>query len=154
MNRQNIALWNPSQLDGFSHSVMNSLRSSTSLSVYDSDRYVVFPGFCDVHVHFREPGFSYKETIHAGSLAAAHGGYTAVCPMPNLNPVPDSVEHLEEELSIIRKDAVINVLPYASITVGQKGKDNRTYRTGKRRAEKASRRIYCCDPYEPSGSAG
>ena len=123
MNRQNIAIWNPSLTDGFSHSVMNILLSSDSLSACDSDRYVVFPGFCDVHVHFREPGFSYKETIHTGSLAAAHGGYTAVCPMPNLNPVPDSVEHLEEERSIIQKDAVINVLPYASITVGQKGKE-------------------------------
>ena len=61
------------------------------------------PGFCDVHVHFREPGFSYKETIATGSRAAAHGGYTAVCAMPNLNPVPDSREHLREELEAIRK---------------------------------------------------
>lgn len=87
----------------------------------DFQNCVIFPGFCDVHVHFREPGFSYKETIKTGSLAAAHGGYTAVCTMPNLNPVPDSAEHLDEQLNIISKDAVINVYPYGAITVGQKG---------------------------------
>ena len=80
-----------------------------------------FPGFCDVHVHFREPGFSYKETIATGSLAAARGGYTAVCTMPNLNPVPDSPAHLREQTDIIARDAVIDVYPYAAITVGQKG---------------------------------
>ncbi len=83
----------------------------------------LFPGFFDVHVHFREPGFSYKETIFSGSRAAAHGGYTGVCTMPNLNPVPDSVEHLKVEQDIIQKDACISVLPYASITVGEKGKE-------------------------------
>ena len=83
----------------------------------------LFPGFFDVHVHFREPGFSYKETIRTGSLAAAHGGYTGVCAMPNLNPVPDSLEHLAEEQEIIDRDAVVDVLPYASITVGEKGKE-------------------------------
>lgn len=83
--------------------------------------YYVFPGFCDVHVHFREPGFSYKETIHSGSLAAAHGGYTAVCTMPNLNPVPDSADNLRCQTEIIERDAVINVYPYGAITVGQKG---------------------------------
>ncbi len=83
--------------------------------------YFVFPGFCDVHVHFREPGFSYKETIRSGSLAAARGGYTAVCAMPNLSPVPDSPAHLEEELRLIRRDAAIRVLPYGAITVGEKG---------------------------------
>ena len=82
---------------------------------------VVFPGFADVHVHFREPGFSYKETIATGSRAAARGGYTTVCTMPNLNPVPDSGEHLKEQLDIIKKDAVISVLPYGAITVGQLG---------------------------------
>ena len=81
------------------------------------------PGFCDVHVHFREPGFSYKETIHTGSMAAAHGGYTAVCTMPNLNPVPDSLEHLRVEEDIIKKDACIGVYPYAAITVGEKGEE-------------------------------
>lgn len=83
--------------------------------------YIYFPGFCDVHVHLREPGFSYKETIHTGTLAAARGGYTDICPMPNLNPVPDSLEHLEKELEIIEKDAVINVHPYGALTVNEKG---------------------------------
>ena len=91
------------------------------LPVSHFSEYVVFPGFCDVHVHLRQPGFSYKETIKSGSLAAAHGGYTAVCSMPNLNPVPDCAENLNKQLEIIKKDSVINVYPYASITVGQKG---------------------------------
>ncbi len=85
------------------------------------NNYCILPGFCDVHVHFREPGFSYKETISSGSRAAAHGGYTAVCTMPNLNPVPDRLSHLNEQLKIIENDAVINVYPYSSITVGQNG---------------------------------
>ena len=85
--------------------------------------YVRLPGFCDVHVHLREPGFSYKETIRSGSLAAAHGGYTAVCAMPNLNPVPDSAEHLEQELSIIRRDAAIDVRAYGAITVNEAGRE-------------------------------
>ena len=87
----------------------------------NSSSYVILPGFCDVHVHFREPGFSYKETIASGSRAAARGGYTAVCTMPNLSPVPDSAEHLREQTDIIRRDAIIDVFPYAAITVGQKG---------------------------------
>ena len=95
--------------------------SAPALSVFDSDRYVVFPGFCDVHVHLREPGFSYKETIATGSLASARGGYTAVCTMPNLNPVPDSVEHLQQQLDLIRDNACIHVYPYGAITVGEKG---------------------------------
>lgn len=82
---------------------------------------LVCPAFVDVHVHFREPGYGYKETISSGSRAAAAGGYTAVCTMPNLDPVPDTVEHLEEELSLIRSQAVIDVRPYASITIGRKG---------------------------------
>ena len=88
---------------------------------FDDNGYAVFPGFCDVHVHFREPGFSYKETVASGCAAAAAGGYTAVCTMPNLNPVPDSREHLEAELAVIGRGATINVLPYAAITVGQRG---------------------------------
>ena len=87
----------------------------------DASSFVVLPGFVDVHVHLRVPGFSYKETIRSGSLAAAHGGYTAVCTMPNLNPVPDSMEHLQPELDAIRRDAVIRVLPYGAITEGEKG---------------------------------
>ena len=90
---------------------------------FDRRDVIVLPGFCDVHVHFREPGFSYKETVATGSLAAAAGGYTAVCTMPNLSPVPDSVEHLQEQIAIIEKDAIIHVYPYASITVGQAGQE-------------------------------
>ncbi len=96
---------------------------SLSLPTGGDHEYAVFPGFCDVHVHFREPGFSYKETIASGSRAAARGGYTTVCAMPNLDPVPDSAAHLEEELRIIRRDAVIQVLPYGAITVGEKGRE-------------------------------
>ena len=85
------------------------------------ENLIILPGFCDVHVHFREPGFSYKEKISSGSLAAARGGYTNVCTMPNLDPVPDSIEHLQEQLRIIENDAVIGVLPYGAITVGERG---------------------------------
>ena len=85
--------------------------------------YAVFPGFCDVHVHFREPGFSYKETIETGSKASARGGYTAVCTMPNLNPVPDSVENLQQQIKLIEEQAVIHVYPYGAITVGEKGEE-------------------------------
>ncbi len=81
----------------------------------------VFPAFCDVHVHLREPGFSYKENMTTGTLACARGGYTDVFSMPNLNPVPDSAEHLKSQLDIIRSEAVIRVHPYGSITVGQQG---------------------------------
>ena len=83
--------------------------------------YAVFPGFCDVHVHFREPGFSYKETIATGCAAAARGGYTAVCTMPNLNPTPDTLEHLELQRTIIENDACIHVYPYGTITMGERG---------------------------------
>ena len=95
------------------------------VSVFDSsvifDNTVILPGLCDVHVHLREPGFSYKETIKSGTLASAHGGYTAVCSMPNLNPTPDSRENLEKQLEIIRRDGVIKVLPYGTITKGEAG---------------------------------
>ena len=86
-----------------------------------SDSYMVLPGFCDVHVHFREPGYFYKETVHTGCDAAIHGGYTAVCTMPNLNPVPDCKESLQLQLDAIRADGRIAVLPYGAITVGEKG---------------------------------
>ena len=91
------------------------------LSFFDSSRYAVFPGFCDVHVHLREPGFSYKETIASGSYACARGGYTAVCSMPNLKPVPDSVEHLDQQLRLIEESACIHVYPYGAITMGEQG---------------------------------
>ena len=95
--------------------------SSFSDSLPSDSSYVALLGFCDVHVHFREPGFSYKGTVAAGSRASAKGGYAAVCTMPNLNPVPDSAENIKKQLEIIERDAVIDVYPYASITVGQRG---------------------------------
>ena len=84
--------------------------------VYDCTGLTVMSGFVDLHVHFREPGFSAKETIATGTAAAAHGGFTTVCSMPNLAPAPDSVENLKQQLDIIERDAVIKVLPYATIT--------------------------------------
>ena len=104
--------------DGVSASI-----AASELCAFDSDRYVVFPGFCDVHVHLREPGFSYKETIATGSQACARGGYTAVCTMPNLNPVPDSVEHLNIQKQLIEDNACIHVYPLGAITVGEKGEE-------------------------------
>ena len=102
-------------------SLVNCFFSQESLSPFNSPEYTVIPGFCDVHVHFREPGFSYKETMASGSLSAAAGGYTDVCTMPNLNPVPDCAKNLEPQLEAIARDAVIGVHPYGAITVGQRG---------------------------------
>ena len=99
---------------------VNCLTEQGFLSVPEN-RYLILPGFCDVHVHLREPGFSYKETIRTGTMAAARGGYTAVCSMPNLNPVPDSLEGLKQQTDVIARDAVIDVLPYGTITKGQMG---------------------------------
>lgn len=87
----------------------------------NNGKYVIFPGFCDVHVHLREPGFSYKETIATGSAAAARGGYTDIFTMPNLSPVPDNAANLKIQTDIIKSDALINVYPYGAITVGEKG---------------------------------
>lgn len=89
----------------------------------DASSCVLLPGFADVHVHLREPGFSYKETVATGTLAAARGGYTTVCSMPNLNPTPDSMENLIPQLSAIAKDAVIQVVPYGTITRGEQGEE-------------------------------
>ncbi len=101
-------------------SVISRAVDLATLSQDPAFSYAVFPGFCDVHVHFREPGFSYKETMVSGSAAAARGGYTDVCTMPNLNPVPDSVANLQAQRSLIPPDG-IRIHPYGSITVGQKG---------------------------------
>ena len=113
-----LRLTDVSVLDGVLH-------FGRAASVFDKvlscDGLTLFPGFADVHVHLREPGFSYKETIASGSRAAAHGGYTVVCSMPNLLPCPDSPAHLSVQLHAIRKDAVIRVIPYAAITVGEEG---------------------------------
>lgn len=88
---------------------------------FNNENYTIIPGFCDVHVHFREPGFVYKEDILSGTKAASRGGYTAVCTMPNLNPVPDTYDHMQLQMDAIKEKANISVYPYASITVGQKG---------------------------------
>ena len=115
--------WNLSYIRANSElsSRISSIQSSICPISSNIHQYTVFPGFCDVHVHFREPGFSYKETIATGSQAAARGGYTAVCTMPNLNPVPDSVAHLQQQLDLIEKDSCIHIYPYGSITQGQQG---------------------------------
>ena len=111
------------QFDGASLSVFEG--EVTPLSTFSSiiPDVNIFPGFLDVHVHLREPGFSYKETILTGTKAAARGGYTSVCSMPNLNPVPDSKENLKIQLDIIEKDACISVYPYGAITVGEMGEE-------------------------------
>ncbi len=106
-------------LDGATLSVFSGEASSVNCPVFDN--IAIFPGFCDVHVHLREPGFSYKETIASGTAASARGGYTAVCAMPNLCPTPDTREHLDAQLDIIRRDAVIAVYPYGTITMGEAG---------------------------------
>ena len=108
-------------LDGASLSVFSGDVSRIDAPVFNN--VAIFPGFCDVHVHFREPGFSYKETILTGSSAAAHGGYTAVCTMPNLNPTPDCPENLKIQTDIIKRDAKIAVFPYGTITRGQFGQE-------------------------------
>ena len=90
-------------------------------AVIDLHHAAVFPGFVDVHVHLREPGFSYKETIRTGTLSAARGGYVHVCAMPNLDPVPDSLEALNVQREIIARDAAIHVHPYGAITRGERG---------------------------------
>ena len=94
-----------------------------SIASFDNSKFLTLPGFCDVHVHFREPGFCYKEDMATGSKAAAAGGYTAVCTMPNLNPVPDSAEHLAVQLEAIREKACIRVYPYGAITVAELGRE-------------------------------
>lgn len=90
--------------------------------IIDAKNNLVIPGGIDVHVHFREPGFTHKETIKTGTASAAKGGITTVMPMPNLNPVPDNLEHLEKELEIIKRDAIVNCYPYASVTVNEEDK--------------------------------
>ncbi len=107
--------------DGRIVSIAKGLGGFPGAAVIDLHHSAVFPGFVDVHVHLREPGFSYKETIRSGTLSAARGGYTHVCPMPNLDPVPDSLEHLEVQLELIRRDAAVGVHPYGAITAGERG---------------------------------
>ena len=108
---------------------LDELKGSVSENTLGAEPFLqfqnvyIFPGFVDVHVHFREPGFSYKETVRTGSLAAAHGGYTGVCTMPNLDPVPDSPEHLAPQLEAIRQGALIDVRPLGAITKEERGEE-------------------------------
>ncbi len=108
-------------IDGGSIAAIGGFFSNNADIIIDAQDKYLIPAFADVHVHLREPGFSYKETIKAGTAAAAKAGYTAVCTMPNVNPVPDSVEGINSQLDIINRDAKINVYPFASITKGRKG---------------------------------
>ena len=120
INLNNCSVYNNGRFDqgDVSFSIPSPGAEGASVSM---EHCFLLPGFVDVHVHLREPGFLYKETIATGTLAAAHGGYSDVCAMPNLNPVPDSVEHLGEQLAAIERDALIRVHPYGAITVGEKG---------------------------------
>ena len=112
---------------------VNMLFDGTSLSLFEGEvsrfpfsvieNTVILPGFCDVHVHLREPGFSYKETVKSGSAASAAGGYTAICSMPNLKPTPDSMENLKPQLEAIERDGCIKILPYGAISVGEAGEE-------------------------------
>ncbi|MBE6834787.1 MAG: dihydroorotase [Ruminococcaceae bacterium] len=108
--------------DGRVISFSPSFNSPSGLSALNYNNCIIIPGLLDVHVHLREPGFSYKETIETGSLAAAHGGFTSVCCMPNLKPCPDSVEKLKKETDIINNTAKVNVYPYGTISVNEEGK--------------------------------
>ena len=108
--------------DGRIAAVGGPISSGGSVSI-DLGGAFIFPGLVDVHVHLREPGFSYKETIAAATLAAAHGGYAHLGAMPNLNPVPDSRAHLQAELEAIARDAKVHVHPYGAITVGEQGEE-------------------------------
>ena len=108
-------------LDGVVTRVEPGIVPGEGVSVCNFDNCLVVPGLVDVHVHLREPGFSYKETIKSGTEAAARSGYAAVCAMPNLSPVPEDAATLAQELDLIARDAAIDVLPYGAITRGQKG---------------------------------
>ncbi len=107
--------------DGVIHSLGISISSDNADRVIDAQDKYLIPGFVDVHTHLREPGFSYKETVKSGSMAGAKAGYNAICTMPNLNPAPDSLENLKVQTDIINRDAVIDVLPFGTITKGRKG---------------------------------
>ena len=110
-------------IDGRITEIADSIEQAADDRVIDASGLKLAPAFVDVHVHLREPGFGYKERIETGTMAAARGGYSTVCPMPNLNPVPDSVENLKVQQDIIDRDAKIEVLPYAAITIGRKGEE-------------------------------
>ena len=107
--------------DGVITAVEDRIPVSSEAQVFSFDNSILIPGFADVHVHLREPGFSYKETIASGTQAAAQSGYSVLCAMPNLSAPPDTPEHIEVQRGIIRRDARVRVLPYACITMGQAG---------------------------------
>ena len=109
--------------DGIITKISNEIEENNFNIIYDLKNLYLLPGLIDVHTHLREPGFIYKETIKTGSMAGAKGGYTSICAMPNLNPTPDCMENLQIELDSIKKDAVINVYPYGTITKGEKGEE-------------------------------
>ena len=121
MTLKNALVYKNGRMQKMDFAIASDAASFLGAECFQNRNIAVFPGLCDVHVHFREPGFFYKETIASGCAAAAAGGYTDVCTMPNLNPVPDTPEHLEEQLALIRKGATIGVHPYGSITIEQKG---------------------------------
>ena len=118
VGKQDIAI-----TDGRISERREHIESTADDRIINAEGLVVAPAFVDVHVHLREPGYGYKERIATGTMAAARGGYTTVCSMPNLNPVPDSVERLKAQQDIIDRDAKIEVLPYAAITIGRKGEE-------------------------------
>ena len=118
VGKQDIAI-----TDGRISELREHIEPTADDRVINAEGLVVAPAFVDVHVHLREPGYGYKERIATGTMAAARGGYTTVCSMPNLNPVPDSVENLKAQQEIIDRDAKIEVLPYAAITIGRKGEE-------------------------------
>lgn len=126
---KNGTVYSGGQLRGNDIYVKDGIISEISINlpergeIIDARGLVVSHGFIDLHTHMREPGQAHKETMKTGTMAAAAGGYTTICTMPNLNPVPDSYDHLEEQLSIIERDSVVNVLPYGAITVGEKGEE-------------------------------
>ena len=110
-------------VDGIIADFGSNIEAKPEDVIIDATGLTVAPAFVDVHVHLREPGYGYKERIATGTMAAARGGYTTVCSMPNLNPVPDSIENLKVQQDIIDSDAKIEVLPYAAITIGRKGEE-------------------------------
>lgn len=126
---RNGRIWNGTELapgnllieNGYVSAVGRNLEPSADCRIIEAEGAAVIPALVDVHVHFREPGFSYKETIKTGSLAAARGGFATVCTMPNLNPAPDTLEHLKAQTDIIERDACIRVVPYATITKSRLG---------------------------------
>ncbi len=115
--------------DGVLSEVAEHIVPCEGVRIVEAGGKYLLPALVDMHVHLREPGYGYKETIASGTKAAAKGGFSTVCPMPNLNPAPDNLEHLQEQLSIIERDAVINVLPYATITTARKGDECVDYET-------------------------